>query len=268
MGTRAVGVRGGLIGGSKAFRHLGTSGSRSCDEYPIMTNHSLPSDRFPLPVHFDVLRRFMSVSHNGAEPVTPLAVEGGDLPSGAAQLNVAFLAETGFLIEEAPGKFKPTPVAMQLINTQSADEQRGRKLLRSLVAKLWFARTAAALRQTNPNAKTPELIAKLVEEASATTSAERRAMVVLLEYLTYTGLVEPEPFVSRPPESLPASASPEVRPAGGGRAARRPAAASGSPSAWRIVRTDDFELRIRPNREAVHRLRRQLDLLDEELATD
>jgi hypothetical protein len=230
-----------------------------------MTTHPLPSDRFPLPVHFDVLRRFMSVSHNGAEPVAPAAVEGGGLASGAVQLNVAFLADIGFLIEEAPGKFKPTPVAMQLINTQSVDEERGRKLLRSIVTKLWFARTAAALYRANPRAGDPELLARLIGESAATTSAERRAAAVLLQYLAYTGLVKPEPPASQPADPLTPSA-PETRPAGARPLARRVPAAPEGLSTWRVVRTDDFEFRIRPSREAIRRLRRQLDLLDEELA--
>ena len=233
-----------------------------------MTTHPLPSDRFPLGVHFEVLRRFMSVSRNGAEPVAAVAVEGGDIASGAAQLNVAFLADAGFLIEEAPGRFKPTPVAMQLINTQAVDEERGRRLLRSLVAKLWFARAATALRRTNPSAGASEVRRRLIDEASARTAADRRSVGVLLQYLSYAGLVEPAAPGSRAPASPPPSGPTENPPGSPLPSARRARAAPQDPSGWKIVRTDDFELRVRPGRDAVRRLRRHLDLLEEDLEAD
>lgn len=84
--------------------------------------YTLPSGKFPLDAHFVVLRRFMSLSRNGTEPVTAASVEGQGIPAGAAELNVAFLSGMGLLIEEKHGEFKPTPVAMQLVNTQLADE--------------------------------------------------------------------------------------------------------------------------------------------------
>jgi hypothetical protein len=224
----------------------------------------MPSDQHALAVHLEVLRRFMSVSRNGVEPVAPAAVEGGDLPTGAVQLNVAFLADSGFLIEEAPGRFKPTPVAMQLMNTLSTDEQRGRRLLRSLVSKLWFGRVVTAVRQSDPRAGAPEVLARLIDEAAASGPEERRAANVLLEYLTFSGLVDPGPAEAHDREGPPASGSSGRIP--GRVPVRRTGPPKGSPSEWKVVRTDDFELKIRSDRAAVRRLRRQLDLLEEELA--
>lgn len=229
--------------------------------------HPLPSEQYPLSVHFDVLRRFMSVSRNGTEPVAPSSVEGASLPSGAAQLNVAFLADVGLLIEEAAGRFKPTPVAMQLINTQSIDADRGRRLLRSLVGKMWFGRTAEALRRSNPRVTVSEIRSRITEEAAGTTPAEPRAVELLLEYLRYTELLgheDPAALPTVPPRaSDPASADSRTGPSSSG-----PSIGRSTGAEWKTIRTDDFELSIRADHDAVRRLRRHLDLLDEEIPSD
>jgi hypothetical protein len=203
----------------------------------------------------------MSLSRNGAEPVTADSVEGGDLPSGAARLNVAFLSEAGLLVEEAAGKFKPTPVAMQFLNTKASDEQRGRKLLRSLLARLWFARAAEAFRSAHSGAGSDELVAALAEEAQVSSPRDKQAIEVLVEYLTYAGLVSIEP---QPLSSISRSSSPNAPTARARRPAAGPIPRTGS-AGWKEMRTDDFELRIRSDREAVRRLRRHLDILEEEL---
>lgn len=235
----------------------------------IMTTHPLPSDRFPLAVHLDVLRRFMAVSRNGAEAVTPEVVEAAGLPPGAAQLNVGFLADSGLVVEEAAGRFKPTPVAMQLINTLSLDDGRGRRLLRSVVAKLWFGRVADGVLRATPGAGSAELTSRLATEADGSGSPSGRSVQVLLEYLRYTGLLGAEPSngsaperAGRPVEPLPGASARTKR-----TEPRSPR--SKDRSRWRSIQAEDFELRVRPNHDSIHRLRRQLDILDEELsATD
>jgi hypothetical protein len=225
-----------------------------------VTTHPLPAEQFPLSVHFDVLRRFMSASRNGTEPVAPRSVEGGELAEGAAQLNAPFLSDAGMLIEEAPGKFKPTPVAMQLINTKISDEERGRRLLRSIVAKLWFGRAAVAFLQANPDGGGPELRDALAAEAQVPTGEGEGSVAVLVEYLTYTGLVA---LPARATDRTAGPSSPASRPA------RRPEMRAGTggrePSGWKALRTNDFDLHIRPYPEAVQRLRKHLDLLEKEL---
>jgi hypothetical protein len=225
-----------------------------------MPTHPLPAEQFPLSVHFDVLRRFMSVSHNGVEPVTPLSVEGGEVPEGAAQLNVGFLSDAGMLIEEAAGRFKPTPLAMQFINTKLGDEDRGRRLLRSVVAKLWFGRAAVAFLQANPNGAGPDLAGALAAEAQVPKPEGGGSIAVLLEYLTYTGLVAPRDGTQG---RMAGSMSPAPPVKGPGRS---PTTGGSEPSDWKVLRTDDFDLRIRSDPAALRRLRKHLDLLEEDLA--
>jgi len=241
--------------------------------------YSLPSGQFPLETHFAVLRRFMSVSHNGTEPVTAAAVEGQGIPPGAAELNVAFLSGIGLLIEEKHGEFKPTPVAMQLVNTQLADESRGRRLLRSLIEKTWFGTIARNLPRSNSTAAVPpeELAAALAAAAQVSVDEEAGAIGVLMEYLAHTGiLVLADRRTSggseraEPIEVARRDAGREVAsPRGKGRTVptRKDAIPSTATSPeWEEIQTNEFSLRIRPHPAAVMRLRKQLDLLEQKLA--
>lgn len=229
-----------------------------------MTNHPLPSGRFPLKVHFDVLLRFLAVSRNGAEPVSADSVEGGGLPAGAARENVAFLNDVGFLIEEAAGKFKPTPVAMQFLNTVAGDEQRGRKLLRSIVGKLWFGRIALPGGAAIDGLQGAELRTALGHEAGVPAD-DGGAVSVLVEYLEFTGIVPPQVAEPTPPAAPPEPA----RKPGPSRASKAPADSGSASSArdgdWKELRTGDFEVRVRSSPQAIRRLRKHLDVIEEEI---
>jgi hypothetical protein len=238
------------------------------------TTHPLPSGRFPLETHFAVLRRFMSVSRNGVEPVAPEAAEGEGVPAGAAQENAAFLSDLGFLIEEKPGQFKPTAVAMQLVNTQLADEQRGRRLLRSIVAKTWFAGSVAAVLRNEPTAPPPEedLVTALVSAAHLAAGQEEASLRVLLQYLEYTGILQlPERQPVRPasPSGAVAGSAPTAVPLAPARAVPprgpHPAVSPDESEGWEVIQTSEFSLKIRSSSAAVKRLRKQLDLLEQKL---
>jgi hypothetical protein len=238
----------------------------------------LPSAEFPIRIHFDILMRFMNVSHNGAEPVEPAAAEGHGIPSRAVESNTAFLCDIGLLVEEMTGRFKPTPVAMQFINTQIADESRGRRLLRSLIEKTWFGIAARSLLRTDSAASTQEkdLMAALAAAAQIPLGQREGTLRVLMEYLAYTGILIPSDRGLMPPSetsNLTAPPYPDVRsraPAKPSTRKLRPEDASmtGAPNEiaeWEVIQTSEFYLRIQPSPSALKRLRKQLDLLDQKL---
>lgn len=238
--------------------------------------HPLPSGEFPFATQLDVVRRFMAASRNGTVPVAPASVEGAGLPAGAAQANAAFLADSGLLVEERPGQFKPTPVAMQLVNTLLADEGRGRRLLRSIVEKTWFGRAAKALVGTRDAASVTEAdLANALAAAAGIPEAEHRASLLLLvAYLSYTGILSRPPGIpSRPPGAPPVETprtDRESPPPGSTGPSSRARAAEVSPPKreepeWEMVQTSEFSLKILPTASALQRLRRQLDLLEERL---
>ncbi|MGA7861544.1 MAG: hypothetical protein WCB19_06770 [Thermoplasmata archaeon] len=241
--------------------------------------YTLPSGKFPLDAHFVVLRRFMSLSRNGTEPVTAASVEGQGIPAGAAELNVAFLSGMGLLIEEKHGEFKPTPVAMQLVNTQLADESRGRRLLRSLIEKNWFGTIARKLPRSNPTATIPreEIAAALAAAAQVSVDEEASAIGVLIEYLVYTRILvladRETPSGTERVGLIGVTRQNTGREVESPRAKGRtePAGRDQIPSTtksadWEEIQTNEFSLRIRPHPAAVKRLRKQLDLLEQKLA--
>lgn len=219
----------------------------------------------------------MVVSQNGVEPIPPAAVEGSGLPAEAAQQNAPFLSDVGLLVEDAPGTYKPTPVAMQFINTMATSQDRGRKVLRSLVAKSWFARAVTDAVQAWGIVPRPELIAELSAIAETRDGNPDRSMGVLLDYLTYTGIVtETERGFARADTGVleRAPAGPTTSAA---RAVSSRSLTDSKPSAptsksdlpnWEVLQTSEFELRILATPGAVGRLRKHLDLLEEKLKSE
>ncbi|MCI4352665.1 MAG: hypothetical protein L3K14_04675 [Thermoplasmata archaeon] len=255
-----------------------TSGTTVTDRTSTPAAHPLPSGEFPVETHFDVLRRFMSVSRNGADPVEPAAVEAHGLPPHAAELNAAFLCDIGLLIEEKAGRFKPTPVAMQLINTQIADEGRARRLLRSLVEKTWFGTAARVfLRADRPESfREEDLLAALAAAIPIPVEQNRGALRVLLEYLGYTGILtrsdstvprmNGKPIRTEPAAVAPPSSAPVIPQTG--RREHPPSGATHPPDEaadWEVIQTSEFYLKILPKSAAVKRLRKQLSLLEQKL---
>jgi hypothetical protein len=216
----------------------------------------------------------MSVSRNGVEPVAPEAAEGEGVPAGAARENAAFLSDLGFLIEEKPGQFKPTAVAMQLVNTQLADEQRGRRLLRSIVAKTWFARSVAAALRNEPGVtpREEDLAAALVSAAHLAAGQDEAPVRVLVQYLEYTGILqlpERQPVQPASPSGAIPATSTNAVPSARARSVspHKPQAvvSADETEGWETVQTSEFSLRILPSSAAVKRLRKQLDLLEQKL---
>jgi hypothetical protein len=255
------------------------SGKNPDRDRSTLSTRPLPSGEFPIGTHFDILRRFMSVSRNGAEPVEPATVEGHGIPSRSVELNTAFLCHVGLLVEERTGRFKPTPVAMQFINTQIADEGRGRRLLRSLIEKTWFGKAARSLLGTDPalSSRDKDVMVALAASAQLPAGEGEGALHVLMDYLAYAGIIDRTDRGLLPPSgksnrTVPASSDRHLRvPA---RPSTKRLESEDAPPVtdhpheiadWEVIQTSEFYLRIQPNPAAVKRFRKQLDLLDQKL---
>lgn len=258
------------------------------------TKYPLPSERIPFETHFEVLRRFATVTGNGREAVTAQAVEGNGLRQQSAQLNTGFMVALGLLSEEERGKFKPTPDALTFLVTKSASEDRARPILRALVDRAWFAETAKILLASKPVVTEQELCQELAITAATDAAKKGGALEVLVDYLVYSGLVRrteqglvlgadvvatvspPHPTMSVSPQPVQTPRiilqAPQVIPA--------PPVMSSPPSvtfgfgigpvpqsllAWRTIQTDDFLVRLRPDLSVIADLRDHLDLLERKL---
>src|SRR5438445_7637750 len=86
----------------------------------------LPSERFAFPVHLDVLKRFVSLSHNGSHPVDASRTEGEGVPIQGASLNVRFLKSIGLLKTTDRGQYLPTQDAINFVLAKSVSDDRAR----------------------------------------------------------------------------------------------------------------------------------------------
>src|SRR3989304_5890117 len=78
----------------------------------------LPSDRFTFPVHMDVVKRFVTLSHNGTQAMDAFRVEGEGVPTQAGSLNVRFLKSIGLLSTTDRGQYLPTQEAIRLVSAR------------------------------------------------------------------------------------------------------------------------------------------------------
>lgn len=259
------------------------------------TKFPLPSERFPFGRHFEVLDRFMAVSRNGKEAVNAASVEGEGLPAQSAQLSTGFLTSIGLLEEPERGKFKPSAEAMRFLMTKSVSEDRARPILRGLIDNSWFADAARSLLAKRNTVTDEDLRTELALVAGTHGERKADALRILIEYLLYAGIVQRTdlglvlawsgpggvvPVPAIPPSPMPESLIIRPQPGGQGIAPSGMVPVPGSgvtvrwgigvlPPApepeWRVIQTNDFFVKIRPDPMAVADLRDHLDLLDRRL---
>ena len=267
---------------ARAPRHW----SKTPSDYP------LPSERTPFATHFEVLRRFMSLTGNGTRPVPAAAVEGGPVPTQAAQLNTGFLCDLGLLDEPIRGSFKPTPEAVSFMTLRTAGEDRARPVLRALVEKSWFGKAAQSIFSTKPNVTEEELVMELGAVARTDMTKKEKSVRVLVEYLKLAGIVvktsqglalaTPEGFLA--PQSTGPFLMPQVGALTAIMATPAPndptqvgaiAASMNGPSGtgqvtvvavgWETIQRNDFYLKVRRSLPTLEQVKRQILVLEEEL---
>lgn len=212
--------------------------------------HILPSNRNPFQVHFDVLRRFVTMARNG-EGVQAASVEGNGVPVQAASMNVRFMRSIGLLTATERGKYAPTPEAVRFINARTVSDERARPILAGLIGQSWFAELARSIFATAPLLSEDQFIGELALAAQTDRSKEEPALRVLLEYLVFAGIVTrderglslgPQASGQTPP---PMQSEPSLAPAGvPTRAATSERLAAEVPG-WHVIQTEDFYVKVR-----------------------
>src|SRR2546422_3163676 len=149
----------------------------------------LPSNRNPFSVHFDILRRFATVTRSGAEGVTTEMVEGEGIPVQAASMNVRFMREIGLLSPTERGRYVPTQEAIRFVNARSVSDDRARPILNALIAGSWFAEVARSAFASQPIMTEAQFIGELALSAQTDREKEETALRVVLDYLVYSGIV-------------------------------------------------------------------------------
>jgi hypothetical protein len=234
------------------------------------SKYDLPSERFDMETHFTVLRRFMSASSNGAEPVAAAKVEGNGLRQQAAVLNAAFLTDIGLLERVSAGVFKPTPAALELLTARSVSAERARPVLHRLIEKSWFAEVARSALNTRPVMPEKELLGDLSVAAQTVFDKKERALRVLLDYLVFAGIVvrtedgsyslgngsSPSPGPTPTSSVLEFSTTVDVPPTSG---------PADSTAKYETIQTNDFFLRIRVSKDSMADLKDHLAIVERKI---
>ncbi len=244
---------------------------RTFSKYP------LPSNRNPFGVHFEVLKRFVTLTRNGSEGLPASKVEGSGVPVQAASMNVRFLRSINLLTITDRGMYVPTSEAIRFIMARSVGDDRARPILASILSTSWFAELAQRLFATQPIMSEDQFLGELALAAETDKAKEEPALRVLVEYLIYAGIVARDErglsLASTTP--LPKAAMPEAAPTLDFAApvnplapeVSLPVAGGTAPEApgWHVLTTEDFHVRIRSDPDVMEDLLAHLHALQRKI---
>ncbi len=237
----------------------------------VLSAEVLPSDRHPFSTHFEVVKRFVTLSHNGNLPIDASRVEGEGIPTQAGSLNVRFLKAIGLLTTTDRGLYLPTQEAMRFVSARSVSDEKARPILKKLVEGKWFVEIARSyLNPTNPISE-DVFLGELAIAAQTDKEKREQALGVIVEYLVYAGIVtqtESGLLLAHDQRidlvnAADATISPLVQP--------QPSLISLPPPlpenpSWQVLQTDDFFLKIKSDLTAIQDLSDHLDLIRRKIA--
>lgn len=220
----------------------------------------LPSDRFSFQTHFDVIRRFVTMTRNGTQAIDAEAVEGEGVPAQAASLNVRFFKSINVLSMEERGLYLPTPGAIKLHMARSVSDEKARPILQELIKDSWFAKTAQAVLNSQTPLPEDQFLGELAIAAQTEKTRKEPALRVLLEYLDYSRFVlrDAKGVMLAVPVGQVAQVKEANRIGTGSREGVAVTDIAPGPGdftpGWHVLQTEDFTLRIRSDLDAIEDL--------------
>jgi len=227
----------------------------------VYSKYILPSDRHSFPTHFDILRRFVTLSRAGNEPISAPKVEGEGVPVQAAEMNVRFLKSIGLLTTRDRGMYVPTAEAIKFVNAKTVSDERAKPLLKALITDSWFAETGRSVLGAHPFMSEEQFLGELALAAETDKSRKEPALQVLADYLVYTGIVNRDERGLSLGDGGPAQAQ-AITASGPQPELGASKAVAGEVAGWHTVQTEDFYLRIRSEADALSDLRAHLEILE------
>ena len=240
------------------------SGIPKKTKYRVPAAEILPSDRFSFQVHLDVMKRFVTLSHNGNQPLDASRVEGERVPTQGASLNVRFLKSVGLLNTTDRGQYLPTQDGIRFVTARTVSDDRARPILATLIERTWIASTARSVLISTSSTKDEILLGELAMAAQTDKTKKESALQVLVDYLLFSGIVR------RTADGLTLVSSPDGSGDAEKSSAESDVALKGSlpeplteqaVKGWHVIQTEDFMLRIRSSAEAVDDLTEHLQTL-------
>lgn len=153
------------------------------------TAKPLPTDRLKFDAQKRALKAIAISSDFGARAVGSREIaQALSVVETTASLNNAFFVDSGLVVQEARGRYKPTAVANEFARKHSFNDAEAGLLLAPTLAQTWYFRAVQRRLQISAASKA-HIIEALALEAGAT--KERAPQLdSLLDWLNYAGLIE------------------------------------------------------------------------------
>lgn len=242
----------------------------------VFSKYPLPSDRTTFEVHFEVVRRFVTMARGG-EGIEASKVESDPVPVQGAQMNVRFLRSIGLLNITERGRYAPTPEAIRFINAKSVSDDAAASILAELLRKSWIGEVTQSTLSTRPGMSSDQFLGELALAAETDKGKRMNSLQTVLEYVLYARLVTRDSNGGlllaggqAEPSGLVAGFDPAITAATTSARALGIPTTSGQRSApsaagWHTVQTEDFALRVRMDNQVIEDLEAYLDLLKDRL---
>ncbi len=239
----------------------------------VFSKYALPSDRTDFGIHFEIVRRFVTLGRNG-EGIEASKVESDPVPVQGAQMNVRWLRSIGLLTVTERGKYVPTPEAVKFVNARSVSDEAAAPILAELLRKTWVGEVTQATLAARPGMSSDQFLGELALAAETDKTKRTNSLQAVLEYILYARLVTRDANgalfladASAASGGMVAGFDPAIVAAAGmgpkattpsGTPASRPTTAG---SGWHSVSTEDFALKLRMDLDVIEDLKAYLDLL-------
>jgi hypothetical protein len=154
----------------------------------VRSQRALPTDRMEFETQVQVLKAYAIASRNGREIVT-----GEDLArhvsvgEDTARLNNRFLAESGLIVAEQRGAYKPVEAVLEFSRKLGFGQPNPGHTLASVVRNTWYFEAVTDRLEMGPPSRN-ELIMALADVAGAE-AHHRRKLDNIIDWLEYVGLV-------------------------------------------------------------------------------
>lgn len=242
----------------------------------VFSAYVLPSDRYPFPVHLEILKRYVTLART--TPLPAEKVEGPGIPKQSAGMNVRFMGNIGLLKSEKRGEYSPAEQTIAFIYARTADENKAKAILRQILQDKWFAQAALKHLMINPITTREQLLNGLALVAQTDRQVKGPSLEVLVDYLVYAGIITEDeqgiragmPFQIGTPQSSDALSSvvgPAPAVAAPGETSSiasetksliEPATSDG----WQVIQTEDYSVKVRSDLDVIADLRDAIDLLE------
>jgi len=169
----------------------------------------LPTDRLKFDAQVDALKAIATASGYGKESVSAedIAPYLG-IATATAGLNNAFFLDSGLIVRESKGRYKPTEAVNTFARDHGFNPQRAAHGLADTLSRTWYFQTV--LRRLDMGKTTRNAMIEALARAAGASSDHQVQLSALLSWLEFAGLISTDNGDVRVLKGAPVDTSPET----------------------------------------------------------